>query len=233
MFRCFLMLLVGLACLSGFVALGQDKPAIGIRGWGEVVDPDKDCQIRVDGRKVVVTVPDAAHDFAGELKRWNAPRILTEVKGEFIIDVKVSGEFKPTEGSNIETRRGYNGAGILLIKDKNNHLSLQRGAVNLDGKIRHYLNFELRKDAELATSLYEIDLEDAATYLRLERRGQKVYGMGSKDGINWKSYDPIDVDFPEVLTAGVEVINSSKSVFSCAFEDFAIFRKVKDKPIIK
>jgi len=233
MFRCFMMLLVGLAGLSGFGALGQDKPAIAVRGWGEVVDPDNDCQIRVDGRKVVVTVPDAAHDYAGELKRWNAPRILTEVKGEFIIDVKVSGEFKPTDKSNIETRRGYNGADILLIKDKDNHLSLQRGAVNLDGKIRHYLNFELRKDAELATSLYEIELDDAAIYLRLERRGQKVYGMGSKDGINWKSYDPIDVDFPDVLTAGVEVINSSKSVFSCAFEDFAIFRNVKDKPLIK
>src|SRR5260370_19555269 len=233
MFRCFMMLLVALGCISGFGALAQDKPALAVRGWGEVVDPDKDCRISVDGRKVVVAVAVAAHDFAGELKRWNAPCILTEVKGEFIIDVKVSGEFKPTEGSNIESRRGYNGAGILLIKDKDNHLSLQRGAVNLDGKIRHYLNFELRKDAELAISLYEIELEDAGAYLRLERRGKKSYGMASKAGINWKAYHPIDVDFPEVLTAGVEVINSSRSVFTLPFYDSPIFPKLNAKPVSK
>jgi regulation of enolase protein 1 (concanavalin A-like superfamily) len=227
MLRYSFAVLVALGCLSRFLVLADDKPTPSIRGWGDIVDPDKDCSISVDGRKVVVKVPDAAHDFAGELNRWNAPRIVREAKGDFIIDVKVSGQFKPALESNIPTRRSYNGAGILLIKDKNNHVSLQRGTVNLDGKVRHYLNFELRKDGELATSLYEVELEDADIYLRLERRGKKVYGMGSMDGINWKPYDPIEADFPHGLTVAIAAINSSKGPFTCAFEDFTIFSKVK------
>jgi regulation of enolase protein 1 (concanavalin A-like superfamily) len=233
MLRYFLAFLMALGCLSGLLALADDQPTLSIRGWGDIVDPDNDCPISVNGRKVVVKVPDAAHDFAGELSRWNAPRIVREAKGDFIVDVKVSGQFKPVEASNIPTRRGYNGAGILLIKDKNNHLSLQRGAVNLDGKVRHYLNFELRKDGELAISLSQVELEDADVYLRLERRGKKVYGMGSMEGINWKSYDPIEVDFPDGLTVGIAAINSSKGPFTCAFEDFTVFRKVMEKPLSK
>src|SRR5262249_30864558 len=147
--------------------------------------------------KVTVKVPGTAHDFAGELGRWNAPRVLSTVRGDFIIEVKVSGAFKPGEQSTIEGRRSYNGAGLLLVKDPKNHLSLQRGAVYLDDKVRHYANFELRKDGELVISRYELELEDRDTYLRLERRGQRVYGMASQDGVNWHSYDPIDVDFPE------------------------------------
>ncbi|HEX3314959.1 MAG TPA: hypothetical protein VHR72_08720 [Gemmataceae bacterium] len=220
-------------CLSGFAALAQVPPALTIRGWGDVVDSDNDCSVGVNGTKVVMKIPDAAHDFAGELNRWNAPRIVRDIKGDFIAEVKVSGEFKPVEGSNIPTRRSYNGAGILLISDKNNHVSLQRGTVYFDEKVRHYLNFELRKDAELPISLSEIELADADAYLRLERRGKKVYGMGSNDGINWKSYDPIEVDFPDKLTLAVAAINSSKAPFTCAFEGLTIFRKVTDSPASK
>jgi regulation of enolase protein 1 (concanavalin A-like superfamily) len=233
MLRSFFVSLFAIGCLTGFVALADDEPILIIRGWGEFVDSDSDCPISVNGRKVVIKVPDAAHDFAGELNRWNAPRIIRDAKGDFIIDVKVSGQFKPVDGSNIPPRRSYNGGGILLIKDKNNHVSLQRGAVYLDGKVRHYLNFELRKDGELATSLYEVDLEDGDVQLRLERRGKKVYGMGSNDGIKWKSYDPIEVDLPDELTVAIAAINSSKAPFACAFEDFAIFHKASEKPLSK
>jgi regulation of enolase protein 1 (concanavalin A-like superfamily) len=233
MLRCLFVSLMALGCLSGFLALADDQPTLSIRGWGDIVDSDNDCSIGVDGRKVVVKVPDAAHDFAGELNRWNAPRIVREAKGDFIIDVKVSGQFKPVVDSNIPTRLSYNGAGILLIKDKNNHVSLQRGSVNLNGKVRHYLNFELRKDGELPVSLSEVELADADVHLRLERRGKKVYGMGSMDGVDWTSYEPIEVDFPETLTVAIAAINSSKAPFTCAFEDFAIFRKVTEKAVSK
>jgi regulation of enolase protein 1 (concanavalin A-like superfamily) len=229
----FFVSLIALACLSGFVALADDEPILIVRGWGEYVDSDSDCPISVNGRKVVIKVPDAAHDFAGELNHWNAPRIVRDAKGDFIIDVKVSGQFKPVDGSNIPPRRSYNGGGILLIKDKNNHVSLQRGAVYLDDKVRHYLNFELRKDGELTTSLYKVDLEDGDVHLRLDRRGKKVYGMGSNDGINWKSYDPIEIDFPDELTVAIAAINSSKAPFACAFEDFAIYHKASEKPLGK
>jgi hypothetical protein len=145
--------------------------AAGVPGWGVVADPDGDCKVKAQKGRLTMTLPGAAHDFAGELGRWNAPRVTSKVDGDFIAEVRVSGGFAPTLDSAIPGRRGYNGAGILLVKDKENHLSLQRGAVNLDGRIRHYSNFELRRNAELVTSLYEVELEDRDVYLRVERRG--------------------------------------------------------------
>jgi regulation of enolase protein 1 (concanavalin A-like superfamily) len=229
MLRFLSLFVLAIGCSPGSSVYADEKPVLNIKGWGDIIDPDKDCQVRLDEGKLMVKVPGAAHDFAAELGRWNAPRILSEVRGDFIIDVQVSGEFKPVEASTIDTRRSYNGAGILLVKDRNNHLSLQRGAVHLGDRVRHYANFELRKDAELRVSLYELELEDKDTYLRLERRGTKVYGMTSHDGINWRSYDPIEVDFPQVISVGVEIINSSKQPFACAFENLALYRKVESR----
>ena len=222
--RRLLLIAVGLLSIAGVAA---DKgPVLAIKGWGDIIDPDNDCTVKVEGEKVTVNVPATAHDFAGELGRWNAPRVLSTIRGDFIIEVKVSGTFKPIDQSTIAERRSYNGAGLMLIKDPKNHISLHRGTVYLEDKIRHYANFELRRDAELVISRYEMDLDEKDTFLRLERRGKQFYGMASHDGINWKSYEPIEADFPEELSAGVEAVNSSKEPFACGFAGLTIFRKV-------
>jgi regulation of enolase protein 1 (concanavalin A-like superfamily) len=217
--------------LSATVGLAADKGAFRtIAGWGEIVDPDNDCVVRAEGKKVTVKVPGTAHDFAAELGRWNAPRILSTVRGDSIIEVKVSGTFKPVDESTIGGRRSYNGAGLMLVKDASNYVSLHRGTVYRDDKIRHYANFELRRNAELVISRYEMALNDEDVTLRLERRGNQVYGMACQDGVHWKSYDPIEVDFPEELTAGVAVVNSSKEPFSCAFEGLSVYCRVTIEP---
>jgi regulation of enolase protein 1 (concanavalin A-like superfamily) len=207
-----------------------EKPGAKIKGWGEVIDPDRDCKVALDKGKLTVKVPGTAHDFAAELQRQNAPRVMGEVKGDFIAEVKVSGEFKPSEKSTIDTRRPYNGTGLLLVKDDKNYVSLHRGAVTLDTGVRHYLNFELRKEGELAVSRYEVELEDKDAILRLERRGDKVFALTSPDGLHWKAYDdPIEVDFPETLRLGVEVVNSSDQPFACTLEGYAVFQRVSGK----
>ena len=101
-------LLTVAACLLVLAARADEKPGTRLKGWGEVIDPDRDCHISLDRDKVTVKVPGKAHDFAAELQRWNAPRILSEVGGDFIAEVKVSGQFKPSATSTIEGRRSYN-----------------------------------------------------------------------------------------------------------------------------
>jgi regulation of enolase protein 1 (concanavalin A-like superfamily) len=216
----------------GFLALppmsAADKPE-SIPGWGELSDPDADCKVKVEKERLEVKVPGAAHDYAGELMRWNAPRVMSRVEGDFIVEVKVSGKFTPAAESTIQNRRSYNGAGILLIQDKDNHLSLQRGAVNLGDRVRHYANFELRRGAELVTSLYENELEDKPVFLRVERHGNKVHGLSSHDGVTWKSYEPIEVEFPKTIDVGVVGINSSTDPFECEFSGLSLFRKAEIK----
>jgi regulation of enolase protein 1 (concanavalin A-like superfamily) len=222
------LLLSVVACLLA-VASGaaDDKAATKIKGWGEVTDPDRDCKVALVKDRLTVKVPGTAHDFAAELQRLNAPRVMGKVQGDFIAEVKVSGEFKPSEKSTIDGRRPYNGAGLLLVKDDNNYVSLHRGAVTLETGVRHYLNFELRKDGALTVSRYEVELEDKDALLRLERRGDKVFALTSPDGLHWKAYDdPIEIDFPEALRLGVEAVSSSDQPFACTLEGFAVFQRV-------
>jgi regulation of enolase protein 1 (concanavalin A-like superfamily) len=215
-----------LVCLFLVGVGAAEQPARKVPGFGDLYDPDKDCDVGLGVAKLTVKVPSKAHDFAAELQRWNAPRVLSPAQGDFILEVKVGGELKPGENSTIPGRRPYHGAGLLLVKDKNNYVSLHRGAVYLDNRVRHYANFELRKDGDLAVSHYEVELEEQDTYLRVERRGSKFYALASHDGVHWKAYDePIDVDFPAALRVGVEAVSSSDQPFRCTFEGLAIFRK--------
>jgi regulation of enolase protein 1 (concanavalin A-like superfamily) len=203
----------------------KDLPQKGGMGWGQVIDPDGDCKIQFDKEGVTISVPGAAHDFAGELKRWNAPRVLTPAQGDFVVEVKVSGELQPSGQSTIRGRRSYNGAGIMVLMDKDNHVSLHRGAVHLGNKIRHYANFELRKDAELVVSRFAVELEAKDTFLKLKREGNKFYAMASHDAKTWKSYDePITVAFPENVRLGVLAVNSSDQPFRCKLDEFKVTR---------
>ena len=229
MFRYFMSMIIAAGFLSAYSAGADDKPQLSVTGWGKISDPDDDCTIGLKNNSMTLAMPGTPHDFAAELERWNAPRIMSKVRGDFVVEVKISGAFNPVKPSTIEGRTPYNGAGILIVQDEKNYLSLQRAALFADGHIRHYLNFELRKDGDCTVSDYQMGLKDKDTYLRVERLGKKVYGMASQDGVHWRSYDPIEVDFPPSISVGVVAVNSSADGFNCAFEDLNLFRKVAQK----
>jgi regulation of enolase protein 1 (concanavalin A-like superfamily) len=217
-------------CLLAVSTQAGNEPGKQVPGWGVLSDPDGDCEISIAKDKVKITVPGKAHDFAAELKRWNSPHILTPASGDLIVEVKVSGELKPDKNSAIPGRRPYHGAGLLLVKDRDNYVSLHRGVVYLDNGARHYANFELRKDGELTISRYELGIDDQDTYLRVERRGDKFYALASHDGVRWKVYEePITVDFPAELRVGVVAVSSSDVPLQCSFENFGVFRKLIEK----
>src|SRR5260370_9803403 len=110
-------------CVLAVWTQAGDQPGKHLTGWGELTNPDGDCEVAVVKGKLTIAVPGKAHDFAADLKQWNSPRILTPVTGDLIVHVKVSGELKPGENSTIPGRRPYHGAGLLLVKDRDNYAS--------------------------------------------------------------------------------------------------------------
>jgi regulation of enolase protein 1 (concanavalin A-like superfamily) len=218
-----------LACLLAvpILADAQEKAGLHLKGWGQPVDPDGDCGVALEDGAVVIKIPGVAHDFASDIRLQNSPRVLSRVKGDFVVEVKVSGGFKPGATSVIPGRLPYHGAGLLLVKDKDNYISLHRGCVYINNNPRHYANFELRKDGDLAISKYEIEIPDQDTYLRLERRGDQVYNATSPDGVHWTSYEPIALELPETVQLGVVGISSSDVPLSVKFRDLAVFRKAE------
>ncbi len=73
-----------------------------------------------------------------------------------------------------------------------------------------------------------MNIDDGECWLRLQRRGTQMIAMISTDGVNWKSYEPIEVELPNKLKIGVEVVTSAKGPFVCSFEGYSLFVSGRD-----
>jgi regulation of enolase protein 1 (concanavalin A-like superfamily) len=228
MSRSLIALLLGVVAVGGYskVAAGEHL-GMTIRGWGTVTDPDEDCRVIVEGKRVSITVPGTSHEFAAELERWNAPRVMQDVQGDFIAEVKVCGALNPPPGGGTtKGRKAYNGGGLLLAADPMNHLSIHRAAFRDGDHMRHYLNFSLRRDGRVAAERYSMEVPaEEDCWVRMERHGSRFLGMFSTDSVNWRSYEPIETDFPARARIGVVVVSSTKRPYECTFEEFALFRR--------
>jgi hypothetical protein len=73
-------------------AVGTELP-----GWGLAIDPDKDCKFTPGRGSLTIDVPASWHDLtpASPKPKLNSPRVLREVDGDFVLTVKVSGDFWP------------------------------------------------------------------------------------------------------------------------------------------
>jgi regulation of enolase protein 1 (concanavalin A-like superfamily) len=223
MIRYFLLFLI--ACCTLIQPALAGRPFLAIVGWGNVGDPDGDCSIGIKDGSMTFGIPGTPHDYAADLQSWNAPRIMCTVRADFIAQVKVTGTFDPKGPSTIDGGKPYNGAGILIVADAQNHVTLQRAAILEDDHVRHYLNFQLRKDGKCVATRGDIDLNNGEdVYLRIERHGNKFFGSSSSDGATWHSYEPLEASFPKNLDVGVEVVNSSADSFNCAFAEYQLFR---------
>jgi regulation of enolase protein 1 (concanavalin A-like superfamily) len=187
-------------------------------GWGNVVDLDGDCNVRTEGKALVMSIPGSLHDLNADIDKYNAPRVLREVEGNFSIQVKVVGDFKPGPKSMRAKGLPFNGGGIFVWRDSDNYIRLERGAVINRGKLGTFAIFEEREGGSSGAQ-HNGQLTPGTTYLRLERRGSRIYGFTSKDGQHWSELKPIDTVWPAQLKVGVDAINSSNEPFKVRFEE--------------
>jgi len=192
-----------------------------LAGWGKAVDPDGDCQIKAEDNALAITIPGATlHDLNADIDKYNAPRVLREVEGDFSIQVKVVGDFKPGTKSMNPKSLPFNGGGLFGWRDSDNFIRLERGAViNSKGKLGTFAIFEEREGGSRGAG-HNGPLTPGTAYLKLERRGSRIYGFTSKDGQHWAQLRPIDTKWPAQLKVGVDAINSGNEPFTVRFEDF-------------
>jgi len=191
--------------------------------WHDPIDPDGDCQFDLDRRedKIRIVVPGTAHILSAELGRMNAPRILREVIGDFDASVRVPEAFHPAGSRTVKEYTPYHGAGILLWQDGDNYVRLEIAADLYKGKVRPYVNFELRKDGALVESKGQ-KIGEGASHLRLRRRGDEIIGAFSRDGVIWTSFAPLSGKLKQRLSVGVSAINTATKALTAEFEGFIV-----------
>jgi regulation of enolase protein 1 (concanavalin A-like superfamily) len=149
--------------------------------------------------------------------------VLQEVDGDFSAQVKVCGSLRPTAPPSIPGRVPFQSAGLILWSDDGDYVRLERAGLNRNGAIQSYAGFELRADARMAGA-QSSPLPEQDAWLRLERRGNQLFGSVSPDGRKWTALRPIDVMFPARVQVGVAVVNAAQQPLTVRFEEFQLGR---------
>lgn len=192
-------------------------------GWDKPTDPDKDCKFKQDKGGLTIELPGKDHDLGVERKRMNAPRLLRTVEGDFVAEVRVGGAFLPSVGSTTTERIPFVGAGLVLMVDDNTYVRLERAALR-NSEVKTYANWELRREGkwELAGTTDVLPLTEKHTYLRLQRKGDKLLGSVSEDGKNWTEMNPLEVKLPAKVKLGVAACTTSAEPFAPHFDRFRL-----------
>jgi regulation of enolase protein 1 (concanavalin A-like superfamily) len=216
--------LLFIACTVIASAVGQEKASKSPLGWGEFVDPSKDCKASRDGNVVTIQVPGKQHDLSPALRKVNAPRILGEVSGDFIAEIETEGELHPGGPSTNPQGHPYNGVGLLLWQDADNLIRLERAAIMRDGQLLSYVNFEHHRASGPPTA-QPLEIPDQSVHLRLERRGDRVIGSVSYDGIRWTALEGFPVQLPQTVKVGIAAVNTAKQPFKAQVKRFEVFTR--------
>ena len=208
-----------------WTTLAEDAPTVRrVPGWGEVVDPARDCKVTHDpGRdRVTISVPGTPHLLSAEVPGlpMQGPRIVRDVYGDFLAVVKVGGRLQPgtTKTSQYDP---YHGAGLIVRKDDRTYLRLERAVGFIGGRDRPYLNYELRIGGNLATSI-GVPVEDRPVYLKLERKGGEVRAWHGPDGKKWTELPAIAASIDGRVEVGVDAINSARRPLMAELEGFRL-----------
>jgi hypothetical protein len=221
-------LLIAAICGScGSRVFSQDKSPQTLKGWGDVVDPDGDCRVRLENKTLTVAIPAVKHDLSVEVGDINAPRVLSPIEGDFIVRVKVGGNIGHAGKPTSKMFAPYHGGGFLLWQDARNYVRLERAAItDQRGEAVHYANFEFRKDGKrVGMRPSAMTIRDAETYLQLERRGNRILGSVSGDGVQWHPFKPLAVSLNQALKVGIVAINTSTERFRAEFSELEVYRK--------
>jgi regulation of enolase protein 1 (concanavalin A-like superfamily) len=208
-----------------------------VKGFGQVTDPDGDCKIEQGAKgSISITVPAVPHDlsYSGTNSGQNAPRVLREVEGDFIVRVKVVGKFEPGDTPAVEGKPIFQGAGLLLWISDNHFIRLERNIMRSgDTKYCFAPLLEQWKNRKFVGKTAPVEdstfFKGNSTYLQLERISNEVTASISHDGSEWIANEPIKVKLPQKVSIGVAAINTANQPFKVQVDDYRLFVRKGDR----
>ena len=213
-------------------------------GWDRPIDPNRDCKFDIKDDTVIIELPGTDHDLAPERGRFNAPRLLRDVKGDFMMQVRISGSFRLSAKSTVEKQDPSVAAGLVLIPADLTCIRLEYGAYRREGEQRTCPAFRMRGER-----IYNMEMDwelpwkpdpdaekEAHIYLSLERKGDFVYQGISPDGKKWRYGFKVRVrELPEKIKVGLAAYSTSTEPFKARFDQFKLIpgaRKGREPGVI-
>jgi regulation of enolase protein 1 (concanavalin A-like superfamily) len=208
--RLIAILLFGLLLES---ARADDTKPQTIKGWGTVVDPDRDCRFAESEGKLTITVPGTYHDLTHSEGRdqLNSPRVIQEVNGEFVAQVKVHVFPLPAENTSTSNGICFVSSGLLIWLDGDNFIRMDRAAIAGFPKPAALVEFYEKGKSTVQTFK---ELEDKDTILRITRGSGKLTLEVSEDGERWDNVHTSSIPLPETVNVGVLAINTTTKEFA-------------------
>ena len=185
--------------------------------------------------KLSIEVPGKLHSLAPELATrknvpvHNAPMTLTDIEGDFLAIVEVTGDIRPGASAPKDPKGRQipftvQSAGLLLYQDKNNFMRLERaGSVVRDLRPLHRLIIEVVREGKHAAQPIYLDVPESNATLFLVRRKGRVRCLYSpNEAKTIYVFRELEIDFPNKIKIGLTAANISNKPFTANFEKFAL-----------
>ena len=205
---------------------------------GRLIDPQKqpvkDCKVKRDADSLTIRVPAGVRLLSSELDTRNAPMMLANVAGDFVAQVKVSGNMVP--GTDTPKFKGkdvlpgtYQGSGLLLWQDTKNYILVERSVTTTKGSLvlTNKAIVDIIKGGKPAASI-SVHIPEGPLFLRLQRIDGALAFMFGPDGKRWITSQRLAVVFPPKVQVGLVACNMSKEPLDAQFEAFVLLTDKKD-----
>ena len=171
----------------------EDDTANLLRAYGTWSDPDKDCKYVLKGGELRVSLPKDEHLLAPERegRKNNAPRLLSEVKGDFTAVVRVT--FPVPE----RVPKGfwpYCSGGLIAWESNERYFVVRRSGGDVNGNQEAIWTTQTTGLA-IKIRVQGLGKPAESAFVRLKREGKKAIVGWSRDGKAWKDDEPVDVEW--------------------------------------
>ncbi len=218
--------------LSAGAALATPSPEPFVSGWGHPVDPDRDCKIRRNSGILTIEMPGTYHDYDPHRKRFNAPRLPRDLDGDFVMQVRLRIDCRPSVESTVVDQHSFVAAGFLLIRP-NEWLRLEYQVAGprilSGGRV-----IEIDRSAGAGGLFWEWDKrrqnwpfksEPEHVYLRLQREGDRLDHSVSPDGKVWMAAGGVNtIGLPSKLQVALAAYTTSSEPSKVRFDQLKLTR---------
>lgn len=186
------------------------------RLFGTIEDPDKDCRFAIVKDRLELTMKGGKqYDYFEKLK--NCPRILKDVKGDFVATVRAFAVL-PEKAQAAQGQQAEVGAGLIVLDE--NGRDYRSGMHDFRGKDRHLM---LTIPGSHGPAGLQIKQPGNGVFTRFTRKGDSLALAVSGDGKMWNEILSMSrLKLGESLRVGVYAFSNSKDDTMVTFDQFSI-----------